>query len=111
MDAILENRRRGLHTLVLLDVDEVGAPLRADEALRYLLDLARERSETGFDEATLVCALSQVGSETPGMVAGRAKDLLDCDLGSPPQCFVVPGELHFLEKEALVKFAGAPLDL
>jgi len=26
-------------------------------------------------------------------------------------CLVVPGTLHFLEKEALVAFAGAPHDL
>ena len=33
------------------------------------------------------------------------------DLGPPPHCIVVPGSLHFLEKEALVAFAGAPQDL
>ncbi len=111
LDIILENRRRGLHTLVLLDVPEGGAPFPADEALRYLLGLARERSEKGFDEATLICVLSHVGSTGQGMVAGRAGDLLDRDLGSPPQCIVVPGDLHFLEREALVKFAGAPPDV
>jgi len=108
LDAILENRRRGLHTLVLLDVGEDGTVLSAAEALRYLLDLARERSETDFHEAALTCVVSRVGSASPAMFAGAAKELLDRDLGPPPQCIVVPGDLHFLEKEALIKFAGAP---
>ena len=111
LDVILENRGRGLHTLILLDVREDGAVLSAGEALRYLLGLARERSEKGFDDATLACVLSDVGSSRPGMFAGLAKDLPERDLGSPPQCIIVPGELHFLEKEALVKFAEAPPDL
>jgi len=111
LDVILENRRRGLHTLVLLDVKEDGTVLPAGEALRYLLGLAGERSEKEFDDATLACVLSDVGSSSPGMFAGHAKDLLERDLGAPPQCIIVPGELHFLEKEALVKFAGAPPDL
>ena len=111
LDVILENRARGLHTLVLLDLKEGGTFLRADDALRYLLDLGRERLARGFDEASLVCVVSQVGSLTARATAGRAKDLVVRDLGPPPQCIVVPGNLHFLEREALIKFAGAPQDI
>ncbi len=108
LDAVLENRKRGLHTLVLLDVKEGHATLAAGDGLRILLDLARERSSGLFDESTLVCVVSAVGSPNPVAVAGPAKELLSRDLGPPPQCLVVPGELHFLEREALIKFAGAP---
>jgi len=43
--------------------------------------------------------------------AARTRDLLGRDLGPPLHCLVVPGPLHFLEKEALVAFAGAPQDV
>lgn len=110
-DVIAENRERGLHTLVLLDLKEGGEYLHPRDALRYLLDLARERASPAFGADTLVCVLSQVGSPEPRVFAGRAKDLVARDLGKPLHCIVVPGELHFLEKEALVKLGGAPADL
>lgn len=108
LEAIVENLGRGLHTLVLLDVREGGETLPAGDALRYLLDLAREGKADRFGDSTLVCVLSAVGSDRPGIVAGPALDLARRGLGPPPECIVVPGELHFLEREALVKFAGAP---
>lgn len=111
LDVISENRKRGLHTLVLLDLKEGGEFLTAQEALRYLLDLARERGIDAIAEDTLACVISQAGSEKPTVTAGRVKDLIARDLGPPLHCIVVPGELHFLEKEALVKLAGAPADL
>ena len=111
LKVISENRRRGLHTLVLLDLKEGGEFLTAPEALRYLLDLAREQKSTALSDDTLVCVLSQVGSEAPRVTAGRAKDLLSRDVGPPLHCIVVPGELHFMEREALVKLAGAPTDV
>ncbi len=111
LEVIAENRTRGLHTLVLLDLKEGGEYLDPREALRYLLDLAREQKSTAFGDDTLVCVLSQVGSPEPRILTGRAGGLITRDLGKPLHCIVVPGELHFLEKEALIKLAGAPTDL
>ncbi len=110
LDVISENRKRGLHTLVLLDLKEGGEFLTAQEALRYLLDLAREKGSDALAEDTLVCVISQAGSDAPRLTAGRARDLVARDLGPPLHCVVVPGELHFMEKEALAKLAGAPPD-
>jgi len=45
------------------------------------------------------------------LCAKAIDQLADHDLGPPLHCLVVPGTLHFLEKEALVAFAGAPHDL
>ena len=111
LEVIVENRKRGLHTLVLLDVQEGGAVLPARDALRYLLDLAREGPSKDFGESSLVCVLSAVGSAAPTATAGRAGDLAGRDLGPAPQCILVPGELHFMERDALIAFAGAPRDL
>jgi len=106
-----ENRKRGLHTLVLLDLKEGGEFLTAGEAIRYLLDVANEKKSKAFTADTLVCAIGRAGSDAPRVVARRAGDLVAIDLGRPLHCLVVPGELHFMEKEALVKLAGDPKDL
>jgi len=111
LEVIEENRTRGLHTLVLLDIKEGGGFLTAAEAIRYLLGLAKERKSNAFTPDTLVCVLGQAGSESPQVVAGKAGALAARDVGRPLQCVVIPGELHFMEKEALVKLAGAPKDL
>src|SRR5256712_12214166 len=109
LEAILENRRAGLHTLVLLDLREDGSFLAPKDAIASLLRMAVGTSE--FGPQTLACALSRVGSPQVRAFAGPIADLADRDLGPPLHCLVVPGALHFLEEEALVAFAGAPHDL
>ncbi len=111
LKVIAENRERGLHTLVLLDLMEGGEFLDPREALRYLLETARERGSDVLTQETVVCILSQVGSSDPKAISGRVKNLLPRDVGRPLHCIVVLGELHFMERDALIKFAGAPKDL
>ncbi len=107
LDPILENRKAGLHTLVLLDLREDGTFLDPKEALRSLLAMAESKGAVEFGPQTLVCVLSQVGSPDARIVAGPAGDLLSRDLGPPLHCLVVPGTLHFLERDALTVFASA----
>src|SRR5438132_10405153 len=110
LEAILENRRAGLHSLVLLDVREGGTPLAPKEAIAFLLEMAPKIGTTEFGPETLACVLSRVGSPDVRAVRGPIGTLSNRDLGSPMHCIVVPGRLHFLEKEALIAFAGAPHD-
>lgn len=107
LDPILENRKAGLHTLVLLDLREDGTFLDPKDALRSLLEMAEAKGTAGFGPGTLVCVLSRVGSPEVRLRAGRVEDLLREDLGPPLHCLVVPGTLHFLEEKALAAFAGA----
>jgi diphthine synthase len=111
LDPIRENRRAGLHTLVLLDLREDGMFLDPKEAIASLLDMAKAVSAPEFGPDTLVCVLSRVGSPDLRIVSGRAADVKARELGPPLHCIVVPGSLHFLEKDALVAFGGAPHDL
>lgn len=111
LDPILENRRAGLHTLVLLDLREDGTFLDPKSALESLLAMARSRGTSEFGSTTLVCVLSRVGSPDVRITTGSVSALLGQDLGSPLHCLVVPGTLHFLERDALVAFGGAPQDL
>ena len=107
LDPIVENRKAGLHSLVLLDLHEDGTFLRPQDALGSLLAMAEQTKTPEFGPQTLVCVLSQVGSPDMRITTGRVADLLKKDLGPPLHCFVVPGALHFLERDALVAFAGA----
>jgi diphthine synthase len=111
LEAILGNRRAGLHSLVLLDLREDGTYLAPREAIELLLQMAQKMGTSEFGPHTLACVLSRVGSPDERAVAGPIGTLLDRDLGPPLHCLVVPGRLHFLEKEALVSFAGAPRDI
>ncbi len=111
MEAILANRRAGLHTLVLLDLREGGTFLDPRDAIRSLLEMASAVGTSDFGPGILACVLSRVGAPDVRAVAGSIGDLTNRDLGPPLHCLVIPGTLHFLEKESLVAFAGAPHDL
>jgi diphthine synthase len=111
LEAILENQKAGLHSLVLLDLREDGTFLAPQDAIASLLSMASKLGTGDFGPQTLACVLSRVGSPESRAVAGPIGSLSKRDLGPPLHCLVIPGRLHFLEKEALVAFAGAPHDL
>jgi diphthine synthase len=106
VDVIAANRAMGLHTLVLLDLKEDGRFLTAYEAIRYLLEVGGER----FPPRILVCAIGGAGSPSPVVKADQAQRLASSNLGPPLHCLIVPGTLHFAEREALARLAGAPED-
>ena len=111
LEAILGNRRAGLHTLVLLDLREDGTFLDPKDAIASLLEMASSMKTAEFGARTLACVLSRVGSPQVRAHAAPIADLATRELGPPLHCLVIPGDLHFLEKEALIVFAGAPHDL
>ncbi len=106
---ILENRSRGLHTLVLLDIrEEEGRYMTAAEAVRWLLD-AESRLRGGLlDDDTVLCAGARIGSSQQRLLAGSPSMLSGTDMGPPLHCVIVPGRLHFMEARSLVLIASAP---
>jgi diphthine synthase len=110
LEAVLENRRAGLHTLVLFDLREDATFLSPREAIAHLLRMAGTIGTQEFGPDTFACLLSRVGSPDARAIAGHMGSLAERDAGPPLHCLVVPGRLHFLEKEALIAFAGAPHD-
>jgi len=106
LDAIAENLEHGLHTLILLDLDvEAGRYLTADRAAAILIDA--DRPET-FGEGTPIVAVARLGGANPVIKAGKAAEIVEADLGEPPQVLIVPGRLHFIEAEALRVIGGCP---
>ncbi len=99
---IKENKTRGLHTLVLPDIDlDASRLMSIREALSILLQLERKCKERVVEEKTLAVGIARLGSLEPEVYAGSIGELLHHDFGSPPYVIVFPGNLHFLEVEAL----------
>ena len=88
--------------------DRDGKPLHG--AHRCLDVLLHEREKL-FQRGDALRFGASSGAEDEKVVAGYPKDLLQMDLGAPLQTLVLPGELHFMEAEALVDFAGAPEEI
>jgi diphthine synthase len=108
-NVIAQNKKLGLHTLCLLDlkVDEKRF-LSINEALTLLLEIEQKRKEEIVTPSTVVVGVARAGSNAPTLKADFAEELVKHDFGEPPQSLIFLGDLHFMETEALVAFAGAP---
>ncbi|MFH1471220.1 MAG: diphthine synthase [Candidatus Micrarchaeota archaeon] len=102
-DVILENKSRGLHTMVFLDIAE--KMMGAKEALELLGKMEEEKKGEVARASDLVVVLSRIGSENQRVSFGKIGELLKRDLGGSPFILIFPGTLHFLEEEALSRFA------
>jgi diphthine synthase len=98
-----DNRERGLHTLVYLDIKQ--------EREEYMTaDVAADLLADGYEDC-LAVAVCRAGSPEPVVVADRLSVLADREFGDPLHLLVVPGDLHHVEADALRGLAGAPDDL
>jgi diphthine synthase len=99
LDTVAANRERGLHTLVYLDIDAAEQRLlTGDTAAGLLAD--------HLDCPGVVVA--RAGSDDPLARADRLGALAGESFGPPLHLLVVPGDLHPMERDALVAFADAP---
>ena len=57
---------------------------------------------------SVIIGIARAGSDKPIVKADYLDALKSYKFGEIPHVLVVPSELHFLEKEALVKIAQAP---
>ena len=111
-DAIKSNLEMGLHTLVLLDIQAHNDRyMRVNEAIEYLSKVESVRNENIFSDDTIVIGIAQAGSDKPVVRGGRVSEIVDFDFGEPLHCMIVPGNLHFVEAEALITLADVPKDL
>jgi diphthine synthase len=109
---ILENTRRGLHTLCFLDVKaEKKLYMTVKDGLNALLTVeeTKRRDVAAFN--TLAVGVARAGAPDSCVRAGYVKDLLNYNFGLPPHILVFPGKLHFMEAEALVALANAPREV
>jgi diphthine synthase len=108
-DVIKENKKRGLHTLVLLDIQEdKNLYMTANEGLKLIFEMDEKTKSNLFDDESVICVVARAGSDIPVVRAGSFKELIDEDFGDPFHSIVVPGRLHFMEIEALKILAQLP---
>lgn len=103
-DVIKMNKANGLHTLCLLDIKkDADRYMTVNQGIETLLEIEAKRKEKVFTKETFCVGCARIGSSTQIIKAGKAKDLLKIDFGKAPHCLIVPGEMHFMEEDALKK--------
>jgi diphthine synthase len=102
LDSVRDNKTRGLHTLILLDVrPEMSKQLTIEEAAAKLVTADRALA------SWIGIGVARIGSEDPFVLSAKLGKLQNQDFGTVPHCLVIPGRLHFMEVEALRAFCGA----
>jgi diphthine synthase len=98
VELIKQNKERGLHTLCFLDVDiEANKFLKVCDAIKFLVE-----SKIIEEEEKIVVA-SCIGTDKQKFIWKEAKSLTDLQVDLPA-VIIIPGNLHFSEREMLGTF-------
>jgi diphthine synthase len=101
LDTISDNSVRGLHTLLLLDVEaSKNKQLTITQALTKMVKAKPDMQHL------LVVGAARLGAIDEKVRASRIRTLIDEDFGDPPHSIVAVGRLHFMEREALKVLFG-----
>ncbi len=104
-ERIRVNKKRDLHTLLLLDViSEREKYMKPNEGIQILLNTEEKMGKDVFTEDTEIVVFGRAGSENSLIVFGKVKDLMNKDFGEPPFIIILPARLHFSESEYLEFF-------
>lgn len=95
---IKRNLNSGLHSLILLDRD-----MDTKLGLDILLEIEKKRGQGVVSPNKKILICSKLGSDREKIIYGGIKDLFKKTLPSPA-VIIIPGKLHFLEKEFLERF-------
>ncbi|AAS53494.1 AFR123Wp [Eremothecium gossypii ATCC 10895] len=121
-DKVLENRRIGLHTLVLLDIKvkeqspenlargrlifEPPRYMSISQCCEQLLEVEEKRGQQAYTPDTPCVAISRLGAPTQHMKSGSIHELAEYDAGEPLHSLVILGrQCHELELEYLLEFS------
>lgn len=108
---IYENKKMGLHTLVLLDIQaEHDRYMTANEGFDLLLQMEHVCKKRLFTKNTIACVVARAGAPDATVKANTIHALQAMDFGPPLHTLVIPGKLHFMEQEALELIAGLPAE-
>jgi len=109
---IYNNKKIGLHTLVLLDIQvEKNRYMTANEGLDVLLRMEDKLRKNLLRDETVACVVARAGAPDSVVSANTINILRKKDFGPPLHTLVIPGNLHFMEVEALELCASLPLEI
>ncbi len=101
-DVIAENLSRGLHTLLLLDIDEKLGPMKPSEAAGLLLEMEKTGKKSILLPETRILVLSGIGlADEVKRYLSLGDVALSRQMLPLPGVLVISGTLHFLESEYL----------
>jgi diphthine synthase len=106
---VAQNEEHGLHSLILLDTADGG--LGAGEAAEYLLRTEEKIGHGVFDRNRIVVVLANVGLRTALKMCHTVGELPRTILPPPPHVLIFPGDLNFVEREALKMIACCDKEL
>jgi len=110
-NVIVQNRKFGLHTLCLLDLKANEKQfLSINRAIAMLLKVEQKNKKGVVTPDTVAVGIARAGSNNPTLKADFLKNFVNYDFGEPPYSLIFPGDLHFMETESLIAFAGAPVE-
>ena len=75
-----------------------------------LLEVEKKKNQNIITTDTPAVGIARAGSDNPTIKADFLKDLATFDFGEPPFSLIFPGEMHFMEVDSLIAFAGAPVE-
>jgi len=101
-EVISENLARGLHTLLLLDIDEKLGPMKPSAAADVLLKMEASGKKSIFSPSTKLVLLKGIGWQSPTKKYCKISEMAAYDAQPGPAVAIVPAKLHFLEEEFLV---------
>ena len=110
-NVIAQNKKLGLHTLCLLDLKQTeNHYLSIKEAVQLLYRVELKKKQDLITADTVAVGVARAGSDKPTLKADFIKNLANFDFGEPPFSLIIPGDMHFMEIDALIAFAGAPAE-
>lgn len=116
-DVIKQNLAQGLHTLCLLDI-KVAEPspenlrkgidtpepprfMTVKDAIKTLMAVERKRGENLLSEKTMAVGCARMGAKDFVVKYGDLAALKKEPFGDPLHSLIIPGNMHFIEEEAL----------
>ena len=111
---IFKNLLQGLHTILLLEYNEVeNYFLDPKNAISQLLEIEKEQKRSVVNENTFAIVASRIGFQTQTITSGKFSNLLKINFGEPPHSVIITGKLHFTESDAiraLTECLDTPID-
>ncbi len=109
---IQTNKKMGLHSLILLDIQaDRNRYMTANEGFDLLLQMEKKLKKHLISNETIACVVARAGAPDSLIVANTIYQLQSMDFGPPLHTIVIPGNLHFMEIEALELCAALPKEL
>ena len=94
-NVIAQNKKQGLHTLVLLDIKQAKC-MTANQGIELLLKIEEQEKVGAFTSETNCFVLARAGGDT-GIWFGKAGELVQKNFGDGMHVLVIPGQMHDLE--------------